>query len=287
VLSKQSIFAKTIFMQVPMSQTPISNNLTMHSWFKRPRLNFFCNTIVFNSHRQNSLVFLLFLLVGLSGFSASAQSADSDTTEVKKEKVKKEPMVLKPISLRVGTDIYSLLLTGLDSEFSGFELNADVSLNNYFFLTADYGTHKSERADDEQNFGYTNQGSFVRIGIEHNILGRQFSKNAVFVGAKYAVANFKHEIAVLPENSYWGNTEIRQIKVENISAQWFELNGGLKIEVLKNIYLAGILRVKFRTKLDESQGLAVGEIPGYGINKSNIRGGFSYQILYRLPFGKK
>jgi hypothetical protein len=30
-----------------------------------------------------------------------------------------------------------------------------------------------------------------------------------------------------------------------------------------------------------------GEIPDYGINKSNIRGGFSYQILYRLPFGGK
>jgi hypothetical protein len=260
VLSKQSSFAKTTFIQISMNQ----------------------NTI------KHLVIALFFLLVGLSKFSASAQSdTKADTTKVKKPKIKKEPMVLKPISLRVGTDIYSLLLTGLDSEFSGFELNADISLNNYFFITADYGTQKSEREDDAQSFLYTNQGSFVRVGIEHNILGRQFPKNAVFCGVKYGMANFNHEVSVLEENSYWGNTENRQLKVENLSAQWFELNGGLKIEVLKNLYLAGILRVKFRTSLDDSQGLSVGEIPGYGINKSSARGAISYQILYRLPLGKK
>ena len=237
------------------------------------------------SHRMTNCWKLFFLtLFCFVGLNSSFLVAQSDSTTVKKEE--KAPIKLFPDGIRLGTDLYTWTFTALEPDFFGYEINADISLNNHYFLTLDYGSQKAERENDKSDYLYMNEGSFVRFGIEKNLMGRKFPNDAIIVGLKYGIANFDHQITYTSLSDDYGDLG-KTVVIEGLQAQWLELNTGLKIKIVGNLYLAGLLKVKFLTADDDSESLAIAEIPGFGIRKSRVRGGIGYQILYKIPFSKK
>ena len=227
------------------------------------------------NYKRVAFLAYIFLLFTISSY------AQSDTTKVKKKE--KLPFTLKPQGVRVGTDIYPLIFSAFESQFTGYELNADVSFDNRLYTTLDIGFQDANRVNEEAGYRYTNTGSFFRFGVEYNFMHRRFAKNAIFVGLKYAIASFEHQADYSTRFNYW-NTDNQTIEVKGLQAQWAELNTGLKVEAVKNLYLGIVLRVKFKTNTSESDRLTIAEIPGFGINKNTVRGGISYQLLYRIPF---
>ena len=206
--------------------------------------------------------------------------------EEKKEKKEKKPF--KPVlkGVKLGTDLYPLVFTLLDPDFSGSELNTELVFNNKFYVNADLGfQNNSRRRTKSTDSVYTNQGSFWRVGLDYNFMHKAFSEQAIFVGARYANASFDHSTRFISSSTVWGDQE-QSVAVDNLKASWVELNFGLKIKVVKNLHLSTILRAKILTSSPDETLLSVGEIPGFGINRNSAIGAISYRLSYMIPISK-
>lgn len=212
---------------------------------------------------------------------AQQDSTTVETPEPKKEKVKKP---FKPVlnGIKIGTDLMPILFTAFDKGFTGGELNTELVFNNKFYINADFGFQEASRVDDDGLFTYNNSGSFWRVGIDYNLMHKTFSEQAIFIGTRFGNASFMHDADYVSSTTVWGDQQ-KNIAVDGLSISWMELNLGMKIKVVKNLYLSTIIRTKVRiTNLDDAL-LGVGEMPGFGVNRNNITGAFSYRISYMLP----
>lgn len=240
---------------------------------------------------------LLFLfLIGLR-FSAFSQDKEGTTTvpvvidstaTEKPKKVKKIKVPYRPSldGIKLGIDLYPLLFTIFEPDFTGYELNSEFVFNNRFFINADWGSQDAQRIDEANTFLYTNKGSYWRIGVDYNFMHKKFAHQAIFVGGRFGQASFDHAANYTSSSGIWGENAER-VELNNQSASWMEINLGFKVKVIGNLHLSAILRGKGRLAIPDETLLSVVEIPGFGINRNTVTGSIGYRVSYLFPVSKK
>jgi hypothetical protein len=212
----------------------------------------------------------IFFLVQL--VAAIAQKPKVDT-------VKKDFM---PSGVRFGTDLISLIRTQTDKSFSGYEVNADIDFYRYF-LTMDVG--KWERTLSSDMDEYANDGKYMRIGVDINMLKKDPEKNMFFFGLRYGWGTYSETFSAsiidpvygLGTNTY-SNTDIK--------AQWGELTTGLRVKMWKFFWMGYTARYKFALNTSETGEFTSYDVPGYGKTAKSATWGFNYQLLFRIPIRK-
>jgi len=211
---------------------------------------------------------------------------DTDTARVrppKPPKIKKELKEFIPTGARLGIDLYSLGRGIWEEEYSLMEFQVDVDFR-HLLLALEYGTSKFEVS--EEDFAYTNEGSYFKIGPEINFLYEPESFDAVFLGFRYVTSNLDDRLIFNTEDAY-GTTQITSSN-QKATAQWAEITTGTKIKVWKGLYMGFTLRYKFlkSVKFDD---LEPHYLPGYGESTldDNDQFGFSYYLMWRFGFRKK
>jgi hypothetical protein len=224
---------------------------------------------------------LLFLVA--PAFS-QVDSQLKDSTSVLKNK-------FLPTGIRVGFDLVSfgqaVKINGIKAITQGdvrqLKFNADVEFYRYF-LNFEYGTF--ERIWFAPQTTYINEGSFYKIGPDINFMHRDPDHSALFIGMRYARANYKDEISNDYDNIFWGDGSLNK---ENSSLQsnWLELTTGLKVRLYKFLWMGYTARFKFRVNDNFSTNeLAPHWIPGYGLTAKKSRWGLEYWLIFRIPFRK-
>lgn len=188
----------------------------------------------------------------------------------------------QPLGLRVGFDAMKLATNIIDPQRSAFELNADLGINK-FLIAADAGWAKVDGVGS--NYTYLNEGNYLRVGADYNIIHRDPFGNALFIGLRYGAAKFDEELIHAFQAPTW---DIQQdtVSVSGANANWMELVAGLRVRVRNNLFVGYTIRYKLGASVaSRSTKLQGFEIPGYG----NAEGGgfsFGYSIMYRIPFFK-
>ena len=73
-----------------------------------------------------------------------------------------------------------------------------------------------------------------------------------------------------------------------LTAHWTEIQLGIKVEVLKNLYLSGGFSYKIMLSLDDQKNFKTLYAPGFNrVFESNTGFGFNYTISYLIPFVNK
>ncbi len=186
------------------------------------------------------------------------------------------------MGLRVGVDAMKLATNIIDPQRSAFELNADLAINK-FLIAADAGWAKVDGVGS--NYIYLNEGNYLRLGADFNVLHRNPFGNALFIGLRYGASKFDEELQHAFQVPTW---DIQQdtVSVAGVNANWMELVAGLRVRVRNNIFVGYTIRYRLGASVDtQSTKLQGYEIPGYGNAES---GGFSfgYSVMYRIPFRK-
>ena len=177
----------------------------------------------------------------------------------------------KPDAIRIGVDgIWALkgifskdLTTSYYGNTLGIDFTTDVSFkDNRYFLVADVGYGSSApfkssinpaTGQRQNGFGYENTGTYFRVGIDYNVMRRYFNNEILFVGVRYGQSFFSHEIKynILPD-SLWNvnipTTELSpsgRVSQSGLIANWYELVGGLKVNLWKNIFVGYTVRFMF------------------------------------------
>ncbi|MBL0741557.1 DUF6048 family protein [Chryseolinea lacunae] len=219
-------------------------------------------------------IYNIALLVALALPAFGQKKAEKDTVTVKPSFV--------PTGVRIGTDVIALAKTSYDKTFNGWEMNADVDFNRYYFAV-DVGSWGRKYAADSAN--YSNTGRYFRVGADVNFLKKDPDKNMFFLGLRYGNATFSENMSVIRHDQQWGNLS-GSYENNNIRAHWLELTTGLRVKMWKMIWMGYTARFKFGLGTSSTPVMLPHDVPGYGRTDKTSYWGFNYQIFVRIPVRK-
>ena len=203
----------------------------------------------------------------------------------------------KKYALRFGFDPLKIALSQTDKNYSGFEVVGDLNFFENLFLSIEFGREDKTKQSEKINF--TTTGSYIKLGADYNMYKNwKGMNNHIYIGIRFANSIHKQRVnSFYLRNSdfLWGNELITSgtgIGLrENLNASWIEFVTGIKVQVLKNIYMG--FNVRFNRLFNDKKPLNFDNLYIPGFNKKtdeNIFGaGFNYTISYSIPikFGKK
>ncbi len=184
--------------------------------------------------------------------------------------------------IQIGCDISRFLLPVINPGQKGIEASAGFRLTTNLYPVAELG---EEEADFKNNIiTQTANGQYLRLGCDINLRNyvKDFSNNIIFFGFRYGIGNVNYSI-----NSYtitdtiYGNQQ-GNIGNTHVFAQWLEAAAGVRVEVVKNIFLGWSIRGKIL--LGKTQNSTYPYIiPGFGYGENSTNVGINYSIYYQIP----
>ena len=193
-----------------------------------------------------------------------------------------------PTAVKLGIDPGTLGYM-IFSEKRGFlEIEGDIDIDR-FFVVANYGL--SSYKLNEDTYVYENDGSYLRLGADINFMQKDPHLNVAFFGLRYASSSFTDKLdydtkAIIQSDIGWPSTR-ETVSNGNAKANWYEMVTGLKIRVVKQLYMGFTIRFKLKMNVKQIENLRPYYIPGFGKNINTSAFGFNYYVSYRLPFRKK
>ena len=231
--------------------------------------------------KQQHILLLLISLAMLQPFLLSAQVEQQEDTLQAKEKY----------GVRLGIDISKPLRSLLDDDYKGFEINGDYRIYENYYLAAELGNE--EKFTSLENITAKTKGSYIKIGANYNAYKNwEGMQNEIYVGLRYGFATFSSELqeySIFNRDDYF-EPDVRTEPQEfnNLTAGWLELQLGIKVEVLQNLYLGAHVQLKRRVNDNAPSFYENLYIPGFNrtYTDSSIGAGYGYSISYLIPLYK-
>lgn len=189
--------------------------------------------------------------------------------------------------LRIGMDLSRIPMHFLVPQRTDFEFNADLQLSPDLYAVAEGGWNNT-LINNKPTFDYKSSGSFGRIGIDYNFLKPAYlhESTIVYGGIRYGLANMNYAVPQYQiTDTAWGNVN-GSFPPKALTAQWIELVAGMKVEVLRNLFLGWSLRTRILVTQNFGTLVRPYIIPGYGQGNHNSVFDFNYTISYRIPLWK-
>ncbi|MDX1753053.1 MAG: DUF6048 family protein [Salinimicrobium sediminis] len=226
-------------------------------------------------------IFLLLISIAFHSSVVLGQQAQTDTIDTREK-----------FGLRLGIDLTKPVRSFIEEEYQGLELKGDYRLYENIYLAGELGNEQNVIA--EPNVTAYAKGSYIKLGANYNVYKNWAGmQNLIFVGLRYGFATFSSELqefSIYTTDPYFEpdiRTEGREFN--NLTAGWVELQLGIKVEVLNNVYLG--THVQLKRMVNETQPTNFDNlyIPGFNrtYDDSNWGVGYGYSISYLLPFYKK
>jgi hypothetical protein len=109
------------------------------------------------------------------------------------------------------------------------------------------------------------------------------SNNMFFAGARIGFSPFSYSYnKVVVQNEYWGTAISQNFDNVTTTKVWFEIVAGMRVEVLKNIYMGWTVRNKKLFGEDMLGELSPWYIPGFGVKGEGSSWGVNYSVGYRF-----
>ncbi|UII28609.1 DUF6048 family protein [Fulvivirga maritima] len=245
------------------------------------------------------LKYLISASLLLACLISSAQDLKDEETEDKPKPKKEKTVKAKtdsvinaldsstmyiPTGVRIGTDVISIVKTFTKDEYTEFNITADIDFHKYLF-NVELGRMEQSMSTDNDSAAYEVKGSYLKLGPDINFLVKDPDRSALFVGLRYALSSFSDNLSYINNDPTYGVTN-GNLENSNITAHWFELTTGLKVQIAKPLWMGYTARFKVRLSNFEEEELMPHTIPGYGLAEDNVTWGFNYWIMFRIPIRK-
>lgn len=226
-------------------------------------------------------IFLLLISIAFHSSVVFGQEAQTDTVDTREK-----------YGIRLGIDLAKPARIFIEDEYQGFELKGDYRLYEDIYLAAELGNEKN--VIEEPNVTASSKGSYIKLGVNYNFYENWAGmQNQIFFGLRYGFATFSSELqeySIYTTDPYFEpdiRTESREFN--NLTAGWVELQLGIKVEVLNNVYLGTHVQLKRMVNETEPTNFDNLYIPGFNrtYDDSTWGVGYGYSISYLLPFYKK
>ncbi|RYD51442.1 MAG: hypothetical protein EOP52_10650 [Sphingobacteriales bacterium] len=189
--------------------------------------------------------------------------------------------------LRIGIDMARPLIHALSPNQYSYEVQADWAFRKeiYGVVEAGFGRYEADYAD----LSYQSTGAFIRIGADRGILRRLLPQDwdGGLFGLRYGFAAVNRGAAQFTTgNDLWGYQSGTE-GAKTYGFHWIELTGGMRLEILKNIFAGWNIRGKFMiTNLTTSE-LRPSYVAGFGQADRSTSFDFNVWLLYALRWSRK
>ena len=193
---------------------------------------------------------------------------------------------LRTFGPRIGLDLAKFLYYFTEPAEYGAEISADFEIYKNIYPIIELGY--SNMSDTTDLFDYASSGTYARLGVDYNVLPMKDRSvhHSITVGARYGLSIFTQKTEnMYIENPYWGDVILDSYE-SSLRGHWIELVGGMKAEVLPNLFVGWMVRFKFLLNQDMDPYVTPALVPGYGNAAKNRGFGFSYTVSYKIPLFK-
>lgn len=227
--------------------------------------------------------FFYSLALVLTGLAAFAQGQQTDTVA---------PAQTERYGIRVGIDLHSLSRSFYDENFSGIEVVADYRYSKKIYIASEVGFLDEYTVNDDQ-LNFTTSGAYIKAGFDYNVYENWLDmENMIYVGVRYGGATFSQTLnsyKIYDSSGYFDEVTIYpDRKYPELKAHWAEILGGVKAELLNNLFLGFTVRLNVLISDKKPQNFDNLYIPGFNRTYEGSFGvGFNYTLSYHLPLYKK
>lgn len=189
--------------------------------------------------------------------------------------------------LRIGFDLSRIPMHFLNPYRTDIAIQADLRIDSNLYLAAETGWNRTH-LDNKPVFNYISNGNYLKAGVDYNFIKRKLPQedNSIYVGLRYGLARMQRKIPQYTiSDPYWGNVD-GHFSSKTLLPQWAELVAGLKVEVLKNLFLGWGLHIRVLTTQNIDKEVRPYLIPGFGKATHNAVFDVNYTLSYRIPLWK-
>ena len=188
--------------------------------------------------------------------------------------------------LRIDLDISPVITSLLSkSDSYSFEGAVQTTLFQKYFPVIEFGFAGADKTSTE-NVNFSTNGGFLRIGNDFSAMkqkaGADKQNNFFLIGARLGFSHFNYKINNIEiQDEYWEESKTYNFTKLKSTKLWFEIAAGIRVEIIKNIYMGWTIRNK-RMLINDSEGkISPWYVPGFGVN-STSSWGFNYAIGYKF-----
>lgn len=218
----------------------------------------------------------IFLLLSFSGYS---QADDDDSTA--------KIVVLDSLKqFRISIDLSKPVSHFFVSDRTEYSFLIDYYYKKDIYLVAEGGFGSA--SIDYSDLKYNSNNTFFKVGVDKSLFARNSNRDwdMAFIGARYGVGLIHRGAASYAVvDSFWGNTYGTK-EAKDLTAHWFEVTGGVRLEVVNNLFVGWNIRGKFRLNQGAFKELPPSYIAGYGKGDKNAVFDFNLYVGYALRWKK-
>lgn len=187
----------------------------------------------------------------------------------------------------VGVNFIDMILAAAGQKHYNVDLSLTLNMWNRLQPVLELGVGHANNTPEDMNYTYKGKLSpFARVGVNYNFMFKSNPDFQALVGARMGGTMFKYEITDIHySNGYWGENETTSIPQQSSSAMWYELVGGLKVKIVKNLSMGWFIRFHNLISEKKNDVAQAWFIPGYGTRNGSLA--FSFSAYYTLPLYKK
>ena len=229
-------------------------------------------------------LFIISLLAAVH-FTTAQEIVEEEVVDTLKKREK------KPYTIRFGLDLSKPFMAQLDNGYFGLELVGDIRLFSEFYGAIELGNEKKTQQSEQIN--YTTTGNYIKLGFDYNLFKNwKGMNNAIYLGLRIGNSFHKQKVNEYEPyqiNHYWPAEIIKkgpEIREQDaLSARWVEVVTGIKVKMIKNIYMGFSLRLNRLMSDIRPDNFDNLYIPGFNKKTDeNVWGaGFNYTITYAIP----
>ena len=190
-----------------------------------------------------------------------------------------------PLKIKVGLEVSGPAIYYSDKNILNEEgyISVDLDEKHSVVLAAGYLNFKYS----QYNYVYLNHGSFVRMGIDFNLLKPDKSKGKYWagIGLRYGLSRFISETPSFEKDNYWG-TASSTIAQKTNWAHFAELTPGVRAEILNHFSIGWSISVRMLLYSGTGKDLRPVNFPGFGNGTKTFSTGISYYIVWNIPYKK-
>ncbi|MCH5225282.1 MAG: hypothetical protein J1D77_04745 [Muribaculaceae bacterium] len=195
--------------------------------------------------------------------------------------VRPRPVYPLLYSASVGFNFFDGLMSLFGQSHSSYDLQASLSLHNWFEPLIELGLGFADNKPVDKNFHYQGKPSFYgKLGMNYNFMYKSNPDYQVYLGLRFGFSSFKYDINDVTINSnYWGQSNHFSITDQRASVFYGQAVAGIKVKIWKWFSLGWNIRYGFKMKQSLPQNSRPWFVPGYGTGA--LSAGFS--LIYTLP----
>lgn len=210
------------------------------------------------------------LFISLLAISLQAVAQENDT-------------IVVPHSLGIGIELSGPVIYAVDSSIFNLEVQLAWRLNRKYHIVAEPGIAKYSYS--QYNYSYKSGGFFLRGGVDINLMKTKSDPGNHFagIGLRYGIALFSQETPSANWSGYWGEHSF-SVDPRFVHAHFIEVSGGVRGEIFRNILIGWSIRGRLLLYQSAGSDARPAMIPGIGSVSKSIIPGFSYHLIWVIPF---